>query len=356
MSLAQLQIQNLRNIKAARLNFHPHLNLVIGANGSGKTSLLEAIYLLGSGHSFRTREISPLVSHGENCLTVFARTDDEQTISIQKSVSSSTQVRLNATPCQTSSELAYFLPCQVFYQDIFQIIDSGPSVRRSLLDWGLFHVKQPYHSLWKNYRRALKQRNSLLRQNVTIQQLLPWNKIINDLASQLDELREAYFVQLNAEFQLILQQLSTLKCSLHYYKGWDRKGSGKQLIDILETNYSSDLMRQFTQYGAHQADLIVDSDDYKVKQYLSRGQQKIILFALKLAQAKFTAKPCVFLCDDISSELDQSHLDRLLGVIRKTKGQFFITAINQSIVPSNSEDEYKSFSINNGTISELTSK
>lgn len=328
MKLAQLQIQNLRNINSIRLNLHPNLNIIEGSNGSGKTSFLEAIYLLGSGHSFRTREISPLITQGEECLTVFARTIDEQSISIQKSSSTSTQVRLNGQPCLSSSELAHFLPCQVFYQDIFQVIDAGPSIRRSLLDWGVFHVKQNYHPLWKNYKRALKQRNTLLRQKASQQHLLPWNQIIDELGNQLHQLREDYFIQLNNEFQRMLRQLTELECTLSYYKGWDRKESGKSLLSILADSYQHDLMRQFTQYGAHQADLMVQADDFKAKSHLSRGQQKIILFALKLAQAKFIPGTCLFLCDDLASELDRAHITKLLELINNTAGQFFITTID----------------------------
>lgn len=353
MSLAELHIHNLRNIKSARLAFHPKLNLIVGMNGSGKTSLLESIYLLSSGHSFRTREISPLISQSENNLTVFARTFDEQTVSIQKSFLFPTQVRLNTQSCQSNSELAFFLPCQVFYQDIFQIIDAGPSVRRSLLDWGVFHVKHHYHSLWKDYRRALKQRNSLLRQRAKQEELSPWNKILSNLARELDHLRKEYFDQLEMAFQKNLSKLSAINCSLEYQKGWDKRGSGKSLEAILLESYQNDLIRQFTQYGAHQADLKVCNEQFSAKHYLSRGQQKIILFALKLAQAIFISKSCIFLCDDISSELDEEHLMRLISVIAKTEGQFFITTTDEASLPlSKASLDFKRFTIEDGCIEE----
>ncbi|KTD18789.1 RecF recombinational DNA repair ATPase [Legionella lansingensis] len=348
MSLAQLHIHNLRNIKSAKLAFHPKLNFIFGDNGSGKTSLLEAIYLLGTGHSFRTREILPMISHGETCLTLFARMLNEQSISIQKAHHVPTQVRLNNLPCQMSSELARFLPCQVFYQDIFQIIDAGPSIRRSVIDWGLFHVKHDYHLLWKNYKRALKQRNSLLRQKATSQHVQPWNKVLSELALQLHQAREAYVAKLIPVFNKVLHQLSDLKCSLHYYKGWDRRETDKSLQQILQESYQSDLQRQFTQYGAHQADLSLIPEEFTAKQYLSRGQQKIVLFALKLAQAELTSKPCVYLCDDLASELDQIHIERLLQLIYKTEGQFFVTAVSQSILPMRKVDGCKAFFLTNG--------
>lgn len=333
MTLAQLQIQNLRSIRSARYNFHPHLNFIVGANGSGKTSFLEAIYLLGSGRSFRTHEVSPLVSHDSEQLTVFARTCDEQSLSIQKSLTEITQVRINSSPCQTASELAHFLPCQIFYQDIFQIIDAGPSVRRSLLDWGLFHVEPSYNNLLKEYKRALKQRNALLRQKAPQRNFEPWNRILADLATALHNLRAAYFIQLQSKFKKILQQLTDIDCNLAYYKGWDRKETGKDLADILRENHEADFQRQYTYYGPQQADILIDSNHLKAKHFLSRGQQKIILIAIKFAQTLIMDKPCTFLFDDLSAELDNAHLERLFEVLFRLKGQFFITTINSHAIP-----------------------
>ncbi|KTD07722.1 DNA replication/repair protein RecF [Legionella jamestowniensis] len=352
MSLAQLQIHHLRNIKSARLDFHPHINLFSGVNGSGKTSVLEAIYLLGSGHSFRTREILPLISQGEETMTVFSRTLDEQSISIQKSVHSPTLVRINKLTCQSSSELAHFLPCQVFYQDIFQIIDAGPAIRRTVLDWGLFHVKQDYHFLWKDYKRALKQRNYLLKQKASPKDLEPWNSILDELASRLHQAREQYFLQLRPEFEKTLMQLSNFHCSLNYYKGWDKRDNGKSLATILAESYQKDILRQFTHYGPHQADLFVASEDFTAKQYLSRGQQKILLFALKLAQANLTPKSCIYLCDDLASELDKGHVERLLHFFLTVNGQFFITSTQPLDDYFQTSKDIKLFSVLEGKVTE----
>lgn len=325
MTLAELKITHLRNIHSAHLLLHPRLNIIAGANGSGKTSSLEALYLLSSGHSFRTREISALVTQGQELLTIFAKSDDSQRISIQKSQHLSTIAQLNGQPCLSSSQLAAFLPCQVFYQDIFQLIDAGPALRRSLLDWGLFHVKHDYLTLWKDYRRALKQRNALLRQRAAASQLLPWNKLLNDIAILLDDYRSAYFQQLVVIFNRIVKQLSGIDCELHYYRGWDRKNEGKSLLDVLTASYDNDLSRQFTHYGAHQADLFVISTVFKAKHFLSRGQQKVVLFALKFAQAELVKKDCLYLIDDLSAELDEEHTNKILEHIDTMQGQFFIT-------------------------------
>ena len=246
MKLSELQITNLRNITSARLIFHPNINVISGVNGSGKSSFLEALYLLGCGHSFRTRDVSALISHKKDALTVYAKADDGQRISIQKSLDIPTVALLNGLPCTARSELASFLPSHVFYQDIFQLIDAGPTVRRELLDWGLFHVEQSYHSLWNNYRRVLKQRNSLLKQKSSIQQVLPWNSKLAELANKLDVYRAQYFQRLVVEFDKIIRQLTNVHCTLQYYKGWDKKNEAKSLEDILFSHWQSDCVRQYT--------------------------------------------------------------------------------------------------------------
>ncbi|MGQ3890840.1 DNA replication/repair protein RecF [Legionella sp. CNM-4043-24] len=325
MILSELQISCLRNMSSLRLSLHPRLNIISGNNGSGKTTFLEALYLLSTGHSFRTREISSLLTYGKDALTVFAKTDDDQRISIQKSSQVPTIARLNGQACSSSSELAAFLPSQVFYQDIFQFIDAGPSVRRSLLDWGLFHVEHRYLALWKDYRRALKQRNALLKQRASRSLLVPWNNLLAESGEQLDVYRHNYMRALSAEFQSLIPRLSDLDVSLAYYKGWDRKHEGKSLLDVLNASYESDLQRQFTHYGPHQADLYLVGGHFKVKQFLSRGQQKIILFALKFAQAAMLSQSCLYLIDDMCSELDAVHISRVMNLLSDMNGQFFIT-------------------------------
>ncbi|MFY7698201.1 MAG: DNA replication/repair protein RecF [Legionella sp.] len=348
MILADLHIHALRNISTARLQLHPHCNLFVGPNGSGKTSLLESIYLLSTGRSFRTHEVSPLISHEHDRLTVFGSMTDEQTISVQKLKSGSTTVRINRQSCLNSSELAYFFPSQICYQDIFQIIDSGPAIRRSMLDWGLFHVEPSYHKLWQDFKRVLKQRNALLKRKTNISELTPWNHLFVTLAEQLDLLRTNYISNLKTVFNETLSNLSQLSCSITYYKGWDKKESGKSLSTTLLDCYDSDLQRQYSQYGPHQADILFYSTDFKAKQILSRGQQKIILIALKLAQTRLLNKPCIYLLDDIASELDHVHLQRFLAYMFEQPYQFILTAIQPTILDYLKNLPHASFTVEHG--------
>lgn len=330
MSLTHLNIHGLRNIGCESFTLDARLNLICGPNGTGKTSFLEAIYLLSCGRSFRSRETLPLIRFESESLTLFARTNQNETISFQRTRSGETKVRLNQQPCLKSSELAHFLPCQLFYQDMFQIIDAGPAIRRGVLDWGMFHVEHSFHTLWKNHRQVLKQRNALLRQKAPSFQFQPWNKQLVELSTEIDGLRQQYFKEWVVLFQFYLNKLTFASCDLGYYKGWDKKNSGKSLAVILEEQFASDLHRQFTQSGAHQADLYFETQTLRSKQFLSRGQQKMILIALKLAQTSMLAKPCIYLMDDIAAELDPHHLEKLIRCLAEVNGQFFITSLQES--------------------------
>ncbi len=330
MSLARLDIHQVRNIVAARLDLNQRFNVFFGPNGSGKTSLLESIYLLGSGHSFRSRELLTLVSYDASNLTVFGEMDTGDSISIQKN-KQGTIVRLNKTTCQRSSDLARYLPCQVFYQDIFEVMDAGPAVRRSLLDWGLFHMEPDYHTVWKDYKRVLKQRNALLRERATRRQCAPWDEQLASLSEMLDEFRAAYFAAWAEVFETILSKLTSLSCRIIYERGWDKKNTGISLYQILDEQFELDMQRQYTHSGAHQADILFETIGQKAKKTLSRGQQKIVLMALKLAQAKLLPGVCTYLFDDITAELDRAHASRFFDVLEEIDGQFFFTAIEPTL-------------------------
>ena len=349
MILSDLKIHHLRNISSTHLSLNPRFNFIIGPNGSGKTSLLEALYILSCGHSFRSREISPTITHGESTLTIFAKALSEETISIQKSCSEPTQVKLNNQFCSSTSQLAYALPCQVFYSDIFQIIDAGPSVRRAVLDWGLFHVKHNYLMLLKEYKKVLKQRNALLKQRAPYSHFIPWDNQLSGLADEINSLREDYFSLWQESFAKILPQLTDINRSIDYYKGWDRKNNGITLKDVLVDSFDHDKQRLFTQYGVHQADIVIKCDQERVKHYLSRGQQKIILFALKLAQSDLLEHHCLYLIDDFSAELDELHQRKLLDLFRDRAGQYIITAMSTlPLSEAFSEKDMSTFHINSG--------
>ncbi|MCC5792814.1 MAG: DNA replication and repair protein RecF [Legionellaceae bacterium] len=332
MSIQELRIHHLRAFEQKTFQFSPHLNFVIAPNGLGKTSLLEAIYLLSCGHSFRTREIAPLIAHGQECLTLYSTLYSDDTLSMQKSLQQHTRIKINQQHCRSTSELARYLPCQIYYQDIFTLMDGAPALRRMMLDWGVFHVEPSYHEVLKQYRLLLKQRNALLRQQKPRHNFEPWDQQLSRLAEQIHALRLAYMHRLQDQLQGILAELSVLQCQVVYEKGWDKKEQGESLYDQLARNFAKDSLRGYTAVGIHQADVHFLCDDVPAKKRFSRGQQKMVLIALKLAQTCLLPKECIHLLDDIFAELDSGHIQALLHWIAQNKGQYITTLLPASEV------------------------
>ncbi len=328
MIITQLDLHHVRSISVVRVLPNPRYTVFHGPNGSGKTSWLEAIHLVCTGHSFRTHDSFSLVSTGQTELSVHARTSTDDKISLQVSANG-TRAWINQRSCTLRSELATYLPCQAFCHDLFDIISAGPSLRRKTLDWGLFHVKHDYHPLWKDARRVLKQRNALLKQkNITPAALAPWNKQWVELSEALHARRKAYCVEWFECFYAILPALAKFECHLRYEKGWGGKNAAKSLADSLAEQFYLDSQTQYTHSGAHQADIrFTVLSETKAKQNLSRGQQKIVLIALKLAQTQLLGRPCLYLFDDLTSELDSHHIALLFSFLATLPGQFFFTAL-----------------------------
>ncbi|PJD93467.1 MAG: DNA replication/repair protein RecF [Legionella sp.] len=345
MILSELRIHQVRSVAAAQLQLNSRFNFIVGANGSGKTSVLEALYLLSSGHSFRSREIASIIAHSQEALTVFGRSPDHETISIKKSRHAPTQIKLNQQFCSATSQLAYALPCQIVYADIFQIIDAGSAQRRSLLDWGMFHVEPSYLTVLKNYKQVLKQRNALLKQNASYRLFIPWDEQLSHWAEQLHGMRKKYFELWRNKLIDILPCLTETCCDLSYYKGWDKKEQQLSLAEVLAEQFSKDKQRQYTHYGAHHADVIIEAPYWKARQTLSRGQQKIVLIALKLAQGALINKECLYLFDDLPAELDELHQRQLIQYLLGQSSQYVITSMQpmaaQELIPATEQSHFR---------------
>src|SRR5919109_3916352 len=175
MPLAELRIQNLRCVESAALDFSPELNLIAGENGAVKTSILEAIFLLGRGRSFRTRTNERLIRHGQAALTVFGRTDDvpPRQAGIEVSSVDGTRARINGANAHSLLELSGVLPVQAIDPEIHKLVDHGPERRRRWLDWLVVHAEPSFAVHWARYNRALKQRHAAPK--AATANLEPWD-------------------------------------------------------------------------------------------------------------------------------------------------------------------------------------
>ncbi|PJE79690.1 DNA replication and repair protein RecF [invertebrate metagenome] len=332
MSIQTLDITNIRNIAFASLKPSSDINVLYGANGSGKTSVLEAIYMVGLARSFRSSRIRPVIRSGQNRCVVFAQAG--KAIGVERNLGNDGfLIKVAGERVMSLAELAQLLPVQVINSDTFSLLEGTPSARRHFLDWGVFHMKQSvFFPAWKRLQKSLKQRNSLLRHGrLSSLELASWNHAFIRSAEVIDELRQTYIEQLTPVFLRLLNELSEFDdISINYYRGWDNSVS---LEEVLQAGLERDQISGYTHAGPQRADIKIRLGKISAIDRLSRGQIKLVVCALKLAQATLYSslqdKNCLLLIDDLPSELDSVHRKTLCQLLQKLACQVFITCVDK---------------------------
>lgn len=338
MSLLALQITQFRNFSALQFQAHPAFNIICGENGSGKTSLLEAIYYLAHARSFRTSRHQRLIQHEQDDFILHAKvTDAEHTFSLgmQRNRQADLLLRLNGAANCKLAEFAGLLPVQLLTPDSFRLFFGGPKERRQFFDMGVFHVEQHFFSVWQQFSRILKQRNALLKQSRRYdQQFEYWDTQFVELAWQLQQLRADYIALLTNEYRLLTAGNTLLAdIELQLQPGWPEKiQDSAALQQLLVQSFAQDIRQGFTFYGPQKADLKLRKAGLPVEEVLSRGQLKVLLFALKVAQNNVIGnsgrKQPLLLIDDLASELDTGSTQIVFDYLTNINSQVFITAIN----------------------------
>ncbi|PIQ42883.1 MAG: DNA replication/repair protein RecF [Gammaproteobacteria bacterium CG11_big_fil_rev_8_21_14_0_20_46_22] len=336
MTLKRLTINHFRNLTHVSLNFCPNFNLFYGDNGSGKTSLFEAIYYLSTSRSFRNHINQRVIAFDQPAFTLFAECDDSTTLGIQKSLTEPAVIKLSGEKPDSVSQLARVLPMVLLNYDSFDVFMGGSQKRRHLLDWLLFHVEPQFFAYWSRYQKALKQRNKALKMRLSEDQVTAWDDELVAMAENIDHFRQKYWDGFVSEItRLASAFLPGLSIVVTYKSG---AKAGCDFKNSLAMSLAEDYQRGFTYYGAHRADLLFKTENGLVKDVFSRGQQKALLLAVSLAQfamysaeARSQNRPLV-LVDDIAAELDQAVLRRMLSCLRAINAQVFISVIEQGDV------------------------
>ncbi|MBI0425709.1 DNA replication/repair protein RecF [Psychrobacter sp. NG27] len=378
--IERLQISHLRNLTQVNLQYAA-CNVIIGENGSGKTSLLEAIFLLSRGKSFRHHQPKRYIQHHHNTVTVHAKLNDSSTLAIQKQADATTLLRLNQTTVYNQSILTEQLPTLLIDPSTMDMLEQGSASRRQLLDWLVFHMKQGFHPQWVAYQRLLKQRNSLLKKSrhltqVQLSELKSWDKGLSSHAALIHHYRERIFTEWQPYFAESIEQLLPSyaeQLSLSYNAGYDTSIA----LDVqLNERLEQDLQLGYTRIGNHRADVHVHwhSDDSvevssesasialkndvsaklptlkeQAANVLSRGEKKLLITALRLSQLPLllnaeqntdsqrdgfnTRATPVVLLDDITAELDGKAIEILLSTLSQLPCQVFMSSLTDDIVP-----------------------
>ena len=359
MSLNHISLNHFRNIKALSFQPSPDINIIFGENGSGKSSLLEAIYFLSHGKSFRTNKHKLLIHRDHELCVVHAKKQHLNLsipVGISKCSQGETQLKIQGQSCKKISELAKILPVQIITPESYSLFFGGPKERRKFLDLGVFHVEHSFFSAWRQFNKILKQRNALLksRPDNYAEQIKFWDVEFLKSAEQINIARKAYIERFNAYFfDKIAGQVPIFSgLELRYDAGWK-----DELSSTLKVNFERDVRLGYTTKGPHKADFSFYIDGQSVESIFSRGQLKLLLYALKITQNSIieseTKKQSILLIDDLPSELGQDTMKSVTELLILCQSQLFITAITAesiSAVVEPIQREKKMFHVKHGSI------
>ena len=357
MGLLRLEVAGLRNLAPAMIEPGAGLNFVVGENASGKSSLLEAIYLLGRARSFRTTQINQLIAFGASSLTAVGKVspaDQPSPVTIGMRIArGEREARLGGRRVQASAELLQVFPLLVIQPAGIALLDGSPRLRRQFLDFGVFHHDCAYLETLRRYGKALSQRNVLLRGG-RARDLGPWNQELSRYGIMIHEARSIYIERLLPFFQEVSGRFfAESRFELRIHAGWDHS---IRLSEALERDIATDLRYGHTHSGPHKGDFSLLINQRSAKSYASRGQMKLLVYALLLAQSRLMeervgAAACV-LIDDVASELDEPNKRTLLDLLHGRPTQFFITATSREIIEEGLSGDAVLFRIAQGHITQ----
>ena len=327
MSLTGLHVEGVRCLAPADLAFAPGLSVITGPNGSGKTSLLESIFLAGRGRSFRTRHTEQLIARGADHLLVFAQTEAPfHRIGFEYHRNDSYTARLDGHDVQTLAQLPTAFFVEVIDPEVHRLIEGGPSERRRWLDWGVFHVEQEFLPHSHRNTRRLRQRNAALKR---LQDPRPWDPELVRHGTEIAALRANWFESVRPFWEQTVARLCGLPVDIGYFRGW---AADRELAEVLESGLDRDQARGATLSGPHRADVHLRVEGKPAREVLSRGQQKLVAASLVLAllQRLRTIQPTppTLLLDDPAAELDTERLAHLVELVQELECQIVMTSLH----------------------------
>jgi len=356
MSLDSVHVENFRCIEKAELVLHERCNLISGENASGKTSLLEAIFFLGRGRSFRTAKADALIRKGSSALQLTGRVSRD---GVSRPLGlrygrDGIEARYAARPVVSLADLATILPAQAIDPDVHRLIEGGPLERRRFLDWGVFHVEPSFVEHWRRYQRALRQRNAALKSGAAPSLVRAWDPELSEAGELVASARARYLAALKPHVSAASGRLLGGRLEIDLMQGWS---SERSLRESLDAAWPRDRERGLTHPGPHRADVVVRFEDAPARDRVSRGQQKLAASALLLGQlrcdAELGSSVAALLVDDPAAELDSSNLERLLREVVSLPAQLFVTALDPRNAALSSLPEGHRFHVEHGQVSRL---
>lgn len=365
MPLTLLRLNQFRNFTTAEINpCEIGFNIISGNNGSGKTSLLEAIYYLSHGRSFRASVGKRLIQHHEDKFSIFSQLVNAQGVTfpvgLEKDQHGGQRSRIDGEEAASIASIATHLPVRLINSQSHNIFEAGPNYRRRYLDWGLFYAFDGFLPCWRQYERALKQRNALLKSRRPAPELTAWTDALITHGLVLNGYRRQYVDSLDNYLQpLVTELLGADDITIDYDAGWKSCNDFASALAALTTD---EWRAGFTLAGPHRADLLVYKAGVPVQHILSRGQQKLLICAMIIAQGMLLAaevnRSLIYLIDDLPAELDETSKQKLIALLTKQQTQVFITAIDSASITNDLKHHpavtCKVFHVEHGAVNQET--
>lgn len=366
MLVKSLDVFGVRNLERVSINTEASVNCFYGKNGSGKTSLLEALFFLSRARSFRTSKRNKIILFGSPTMVVrssFSQNKDH-TLAIELNERGDSRLKLDGEELSRLADGTAMFPVQLITPESFDVFFTSPKARRSFLDFGLFHVEPDYQKLWSRFQKTQKQINALLRTgNADQRELAFWYKGLIEVSGEVDERRKKFVNQLfspqlitSLESLELSETVKLLKEIDMQYKEKPFEASSDIDSENLNIQIQKDMRYKQVGFGPSKADLTFTLDKVDAKQTLSRGQSKMLFYLLEVAMVslikKQSGKNMLLLIDDLPSEVDQYTRATMLQLLIQSKAQIFVTGIENKIAMEFKKyiDSVNVFHVEHGTI------
>lgn len=362
MYVQQHAAERFRNLAAVRMTPDPEMNVIFGKNGQGKTNLIESLWMLTGFYSFRSHKNAHLVADGAKEAVItdqFFSAGRGQTVEMR--IHARKEITLNGVKEASPRAMMGRFPAVVFSPQTLSVVQDGPAERRRLMDIALSLMKPNYALLYSNYKRALDQRNALLKKIVERKfdaaMMAPWDAELVKLGTRIIQYRLQYLEKLNAAATEIYRGISGGNETFSFYYDFQRETADEtaireKLMASLDRSREADLKRLYTNVGPHADDLVLQLDGRDARIYGSQGQQRSCALALKLGEASVirdvTGECPIVLLDDVMSELDEGRQTFILNYL--DAWQVFITCCDPSQLQRAGRG--KTFEVENGTLFE----